>query len=109
MAVLDWFSRYVLAWHLSNTLDGGFCVDTLQQALPCGRPAIFHTDQGAQFTATAFTTMLEKAAIQISLDGQGRALDNIFIAPTGHPLWRTVKYEDVYLKCYDSVPAILTG
>jgi putative transposase len=105
VAVIDWFSRYVLAWHLSNTLDGAFCVDTLQQALQHGRPAIFNTDQGAQFTATAFTSVLEKAAIQISMDGKGRALDNIFI----ERLWRSVKYEDVYLKRYDSVPALFTG
>jgi putative transposase len=105
VAVIDWFSRYVLAWHLSNTLDGVFCVDTLQQALQCGRPAIFNSDQGAQFTATAFTTILEKAAIQISMDGKGRALDNIFI----ERLWRSVKYEDVYLKRYDSVPALFAG
>ena len=78
VAVIDWFSRYVLAWQLSNTLDGVFCVDTLQQALQLGRPAIFNTDQGAQFTAHTFTTVLEQAAIQISMDGKGRALDNIF-------------------------------
>ena len=105
VAVIDWFSRYVLAWHLSNTLDGIFCVDTLQQALQRGRPAIFNTDQGAQFTATAFTTLLEKAAIQISKDGKGRALDNIFI----ERLWRSVKYEDVYLKRYDTVPTLFAG
>ena len=105
VAVIDWFSRYVLAWHLSNTLDGAFCVDTLQQALQRGQPIIFNTDQGAQFTATAFTSVLEKASIQISMDGKGRALDNIFI----ERLWRTVKYEDVYLKRYDSVPALFTG
>lgn len=109
VAVIDWFSRYVLAWHLSNTLDGTFCVDTLQQALqraPQGHPpTIFNTDQGAQFTALAFTTLLEKAAIQISMDGKGRALDNIFI----ERLWRSVKYEDVYLKRYDTVPTLFTG
>ena len=105
VAVIDWFSRYVLAWQLSNTLDSAFCVDTLQQALQMGRPDIFNTDQGAQFTATAFTSVLEKAAIQISMDGKGRALDNIFI----ERLWRSVKYEDVYLKRYDSVLALFTG
>ena len=103
VAVIDWFSRYVLAWHLSNTLDGAFCVDTLQQALQCGRPTIFNTDQGTQFTATSFTSVFEKAAIQISMDGKGRALDNIFI----ERLWRSVKYEDIYLKRYDSVPHFL--
>lgn len=105
VAVIDWFSRYVLAWQLSNTLDGAFCVDTLQQALQLGRPAIFNTDQGAQFTALAFTTVLEQAAIQISMDGKGRALDNIFC----ERLWRSVKYEDIYLKQYDTVPALFTG
>lgn len=105
VAVIDWYSRYVLAWQLSNTLDGAFCVNTLQQALQGGRPAIFNTDQGAQFTALAFTTLLEQAAIQISMDGKGRALDNIFC----ERLWRSVKYEDVYLKQYDTVPALFTG
>jgi len=105
VAVIDWYSRYVLAWQLSNTLDSAFCVDTLQQALHSGRPDIFNTDQGAQFTAIAFTSVLEKAAIQISMDGKGRALDNIFI----ERLWRSVKYEDVYLKRYDTVPALFTG
>ncbi len=105
VAVIDWFSRYVLAWQLSNTLDGAFCVATLQQALHRGRPYIFNTDQGAQFTAVAFTSVLEKAAIQISMDGKGRALDNIFI----ERLWRSVKYEDIYLKRYETVPALFTG
>ncbi len=109
VAIMDWYSRYVLTWQLSNTLDSTFCVDALQQALqvaPQGhRPAIFNTDQGAQFTAVAFTSVLEKADIQISMDGKGRALDNIFI----ERLWRSVKYEDVYLKRYDTVPALCTG
>lgn len=105
VAVMDWFSRYVLAWQLSNTLDSGFCVDALQRALQIGRPTIFNTDQGVQFTATAFTAVLEKAEIQISMDGKGRALDNIFI----ERLWRSVKYEDVYLKRYELVPALFLG
>lgn len=104
-AVMDWYSRYVLAWQLSNTLDTLFCVAALKQALQLGRPAIFNTDQGAQFTALAFTSVLEQAAIQISMDGKGRALDNIFI----ERLWRTVKYEDIYLNDYDSGPALFAG
>jgi putative transposase len=105
VAIIDWYSRYVLTWQLSNTLDSTFCVDALQQALQIARPAIFNTDQSVQFTAAAFTTVLEKAAIQISMDGKGRALDNIFC----ERLWRSVKYEDVYLKQYDTVPALFTG
>ena len=105
VAVIDWYSRYVLAWKLSNTLDGQFCLDALQQALCLGKPSIFNTDQGAQFTATAFTSSLEKAEIQISMDGKGRALDNIFI----ERLWRTVKYEDIYLRDYETVPMLYAG
>lgn len=110
VAVIDWFSRYVLAWQLSNTLDGYFCEQALQQALERGRPEIFNTDQGAQFTATSFTGILEAAGIRITsrqtaVDGRGRALDNIFV----ERLWRTVKYEDIYLKDYDTVPALFTG
>lgn len=105
VAVIDWFSRYVLAWQLSNTLDGHFCVQALQQALQHGQPAIFNTDQGVQFTAGTFTGILEAAEIQISMDGRGRALDNIFV----ERLWRTVKYEDIYLKEYATVPALLAG
>jgi putative transposase len=105
VAVMDWFSRYVLAWQLSNTLDNRFCITALQQALQVGRPDIFNTDQGVQFTALSFTALLEKAEVQISMDGKGRALDNIFI----ERLWRTVKYEDVYLKDYATGPALYTG
>jgi putative transposase len=105
VAVIDWFSRYVLAWQLSNSLEGQFCVQTLKQALQQGQPEIFNTDQGAQFTATAFTEVLEAAKIQISMDGRGRALDNIFV----ERLWRTVKYEDIYLKEYPTVPALSAG
>jgi putative transposase len=100
VAIMDWFSCYVLTWQLSNTLDGYFCLDALQQALHKGQPAIFNTDQGAQFTADAFTDCLARADIQISMDGRGRALDNIFI----ERLWRSVKYEDIYLKDYATVP-----
>lgn len=105
VAVIDWFSRYVLAWQLSNTLDNHFCIEALQQALQTGRPTIFNSDQGAQFTALNFTALLEKAEIQISMDGKGRALDNIFI----ERLWRTVKYEDVYLHDYATGAALFTG
>lgn len=105
VAVLDWFSRYVVAWQLSNTLDGSFCLTALQQALCLGTPAIFNTDQGAQFTASDFTGCLEAACIRISMDGRGRALDNVFI----ERLWRAVKYEDIYLQNYASVSALKTG
>jgi putative transposase len=105
VAIIDWFSRYVLAWQLSNTLDGYFCLEALHQALQRGQPEIFNTDQGAQFTASAFTRVLEAAHIRISMDGRGRALDNIFV----ERLWRTVKYEDIYLKEYATVPTLITG
>lgn len=105
VAVIDWYSRYVLAWQLSNTLEGTFCLDTLNEALGRRQPAIFNTDQGSQFTAHAFTERLEKAGIRISMDGRGRALDNIFV----ERLWRTVKYEDIYLKQYETVPALERG
>ena len=104
-AVIDWYSRYVLAWQLSNTLDSLFCVDALQQALGLGCPEIFNTDQGSQFTSVAFTSVLHAANIRISMDGKGRALDNIFV----ERLWRTVKYEDIYLKQYETVPLLYTG
>lgn len=105
VAIIDWFSRYVLAWQLSNTLDGRFCLDALQQAFVRGQPTIFNTDQGVQFTALPFTTCLQDAGVRISMDGRGRALDNIFI----ERLWRSVKYEDIYLKDYASVPALDAG
>ena len=99
MAVMDWYSRCVLAWELSNTLDANFCVSALQQALAMGRrPAIFNTDQGSQFTSEAFTKVLTKVGIAISMDGVGRAFDNIMV----ERLWRTVKYEDVYLRDYET-------
>lgn len=105
VAILDWFSRYVVAWQLSNTLDGQFCREALDASLQHGRPDIFNTDQGVQFTATEFTQMLEHAGIRISMDGRGRALDNIFV----ERLWRTVKYENVYLMEYATVPDLITG
>jgi len=105
VAILDWFSRYVLAWHLSNTLDGQFCLDALRNSLHQGRPEIFNTDQGVQFTALEFTACLESVGVRVSMDGRGRALDNIFI----ERLWRTVKYEDIYLKDYATVPQLEAG
>jgi len=105
VAIIDWFSRYILTWRLSNTLDGAFCVVALNQALANGQPKIFNTDQGSQFTAHAFTQPLLDANIRISMDGRGRALDNIFI----ERFWRTIKYEDIYLKDYETVPALKIG
>ena len=105
VAIIDWFSRYVLTWQLSNTLDGQFCLDALAHAFAQGRPHIFNTDQGVQFTARSFTRCLEDAGVRVSMDGRGRALDNIFI----ERLWRSVKYEDIYLKDYASVLALDAG
>jgi putative transposase len=105
VAIIDWFSRYVLAWQLSNTMDVQFCLDALEQALRQGKPVIFNSDQGAQFTSLAFTQRLEQAGIQISHDGKGRAYDNIFV----ERLWRSVKYEEVYLKSYNSVTEAIQG
>ena len=96
VVIMDWYSRYILSWRLSNTLDANFCVDALQEALGKGRPEIFNTDQGAQFTGEAFTGLLEQHGIRISMDGKGSYTDNLFI----ERLWRTVKYEEVYLKAY---------
>jgi len=98
VAVMDWYSRYVLSWRLSNTLDGMFCLEALDAALARGRPEIFNTDQGSQFTATTYTSRLESCGVAISMDGRGRAIDNVFI----ERLWRTVKYEEVYLKSYET-------
>ena len=99
VAVLDWFSRYVLSWRLSNTLEVGFCLEALEAALERGQPEVFNSDQGAQFTSVVFTGRLEAAGVRISMDGRGRALDNVFV----ERLWRTVKYEDIYLKEYGSM------
>jgi putative transposase len=100
MAVMDWYSRRVLSWRLSNTMDSSFCVDGVQEALErFGKPEIFNTDQGAQFTAEAFTAPLRKRGIAISMDGKGRCIDNVFV----ERLWRSVKYEEVYLHVYDTV------
>ena len=96
VAVMDWFSRYVVAWDVSNSMESGFCVTTLKRALRTARPGIFNTDQGSQFSSEDFTGTLSKAGVRISMDGRGRALDNVFI----ERLWRSVKYEDVYLRDY---------
>jgi len=104
-AVIDWYSRYVLSWRLSNTLEGRFCLEALDEALTRGRPEIFNTDQGSQFTSREYTGCLEQAGIAVSRDGRGRALDNVFV----ERLWRSVKYEDIYLKDYDRVVDLESG
>jgi putative transposase len=104
-ALLDWFSRYVLAWRLSNTLDGSFCLDMLEEALNRGRPEVFNTDQGVPFPAQAWTGRLESAGVAVSMDGKGRCLDNVFV----ERLWRSVKYEDIYLWQYEDVPQLQQG
>jgi putative transposase len=104
-AIIDWYSRYVISWRLSNTLDGSFCLEMLEEALSRGRPEIFNTDQGVQFTAQAWTGRLESAGVAVSMDGKGRCLDNVFV----ERLWRTVKYEDIYIKGYETVPQLQAG
>ena len=94
VAVMDWHSRYVLSWRLSNTLEAGFCAEALTEALDRGRPEVFNTDQGSQFTSQEFTQVLQDRGVKISMDGKGRYADNIFV----ERLWRTVKYEEVYLE-----------
>ncbi len=98
VAIIDWYSRYVLSWKLSNTLDVSFCIEALKEALSKGCPSIFNSDQGSQFTSNDHTQVLLDKGIKISMDGKGRAFDNIFI----ERLWRTVKYEEVYLKGYET-------
>lgn len=105
VAIIDWFSRYVLAWALSNTLDAGFCLEALDTALSRGQSEIFNSDQGVQFTCSDFVERLEQAKIQISMDGKGRCFDNIFV----ERLWRSVKYEEVYLHDYTTVTEARTG
>jgi putative transposase len=97
VAIMDWHSRKVLSWRLSNTLDSGFCVEALEEALRHGTPEIFNTDQGAQFTAEAFTKPLRSRGVAISMDGKGRCIDNVFV----ERLWRSLKYEEVYLHAYE--------
>jgi putative transposase len=105
VAIIDWWSRFVLAWRMSTSLDALFCLDALEMALALGKPEIFNTDQGSQFTSVAFTGMLKDNEIQISMDGRGRCMDNIFT----ERLWRTVKYENVYLMHYETVPEGMKG
>ena len=105
VAIMDWHSRYVLAWRLSNTLDADFCVDALEEALSKWTPEIFNTDQGSQFTSDGFTGTLLERGIQVSMDGKGRFMDNVFV----ERLWRSVKYEEVYLKGYGSVGEARAG
>jgi putative transposase len=98
VAIIDWYSRYVIAWELSNSLESGFCIETLKRALQVATPEIFNNDQGSQFTSNEFVSILKDSEIKISWDGKGRALDNIFV----ERLWRSVKYEEVYLHDYQS-------
>jgi len=105
VAIVDWHSRYVLSWRLSNSLESGFCIEALEEALVFRQPEIFNTDQGVQFTSGAFTGRLEQSGITISMDGRGRALDNIFV----ERLWWSLKYEHVYLHDYQTVPSLHSG
>ena len=100
MAIINWFSRYVLSWELSITLDSSFCLSSLDRALLEAKPEIFNSDQGSQFTANSFSQILLANNIKISMDGRGRVFDNIFV----ERLWRSLKYELIYLNEYDSVP-----
>lgn len=105
VCIMDWYSRYVLVWRLSNTLEASFCIEALEEALSKGRPEIFNTDQGVQFTAAGFTSLLQGAEVRISMDGRGRCFDNIMV----ERLWRSVKYEEVYLKDYQQVRDAVLG
>lgn len=105
VAVIDWYSRFILSWRLSNTMDSTFCIDALSDALKFGNPDIFNTDQGAQFTCNAFTGTLEANGILVSMDGRGRALDNIFI----ERFWRSLKYEEIYIWNHETVPELEAG
>ena len=105
VCIMDWHSRYVLSWRLSNTLEADFCVDALEEALSSDVPGIFNTDQGSQFTSEAFTSVLLNRGVQISMDSAGSYMDNVFV----ERLWRSVKYEEVYLKAYDSVGQARAG
>ncbi len=105
VAIIDWYSRYVISWRLSNTLSNDFCIEALEDALSQGLPDIFNTDQGVQFTSNDFTNCLIDADVKISMDGKGRALDNIFV----ERLWRSVKYENIYLKDYQNGHELYRG
>lgn len=104
-AVMDWYSRHVLSWRISNSLDASFCVDALEEALSKATPEIFNTDQGVQFTGDNFISLLRNRQINISMDGKGRAIDNVFI----ERLWRSVKYEDIYINCYENGHDLFRG
>lgn len=104
-AVMDWHSRYVLSWQLSNTLDGEFCLAALEEALSQGSPEVFNTDQGVQFTSASWVSRVESSGAKVSMDGKGRCLDNVFV----ERLWRTVKYEEVYIWRHETVAALLSG
>jgi putative transposase len=105
VAIMDWYSRRVLSWRLSNTLDTDFCLEALEEALEHGKPEIFNTDQGCQFTSESFTSRLKEAGIKISMDGRGRVFDNIMI----ERLWRTLKYQDIYIRDYQTVMDLNAG
>jgi putative transposase len=105
IAIMDLHSRFIVSWRLSNSLDDSFCVEALQEALVYGSPEIFNSDQGSQFTGEGFTSLLKHARIAISMDGKGRCMDNIFV----ERLWRSLKYEEVYLHAYDSVEEARKG
>jgi putative transposase len=105
VAIMDWYSRYVLSWSISNTLDTTFCLDALDRAIVQGKPEIFNTDQGSQFTSELFTSRLKREEIEISMDGRGRVFDNIFI----ERLWRSLKYEDLYIKDYETAEETIKG
>ena len=105
VATIDWYSRYVVSWRLSNTLDSSFCMEMLKEALGRGRPEVFNTDQGVQFTAKAWTGCVESSGASVSMDGRGRCLDNVFV----ERLWRSVKYEDIYIRGYETVRDLECG
>ena len=106
VAIIDWYSRKVLSWRISNSMEAVFCVDCLEEALRAyGKPEIFNSDQGSQFTSTSFTDVLKREGITISMDGRGRAFDNLFV----ERLWRSLKYEDIYLKGYAGMGELALG
>jgi len=105
VAIIDWYSRYIISWRISNTLDSRFCLEALKEALQSESPEIFNSDQGVQFTSEIFTSVLEKKGVKISMDGKGRAIDNIFI----ERFWRSLKYEDIYIKRYENGKEASTG
>ena len=105
VAIMDWFRRYVRSWRIANTLDAAFCLAALEEALTRGRPEIFNPDQGRPFTSADFTQRVEGAGVRMSMDGRGRCMDNVFI----ERLWRSLKYEDIYLNAYETVAQITEG